>query len=109
VLCVEKPCSSQSSKSASTKRAKDRLAKEDELARALEKKCKYLVRGMTREEVGQIMSEPAEQYLHIPSKTSSSKYRHMNKKGATGIISIGFAFNELVDSLDGCPGKSFKL
>ena len=91
-----------------SKRAKVRLAKEDELARALEKKCKYLVRGMTREEVGQIMSEPAEQYLHIPSKTSSSKYRYMNKSGATGIISIGFAFNELVDSLDGCPGKSFK-
>jgi hypothetical protein len=91
-----------------SKRAKVRLAKEDELARALEKKCKYLVRGMTREEVGQIMSEPAEQYLHIPSKTSSSKYRYMDKSGATGIISIGFAFNELVDSLDGCPGKSFK-
>jgi hypothetical protein len=90
-----------------SKRAKDRLAKEDELARALEKKCKYLVRGMTREEVGRIMSEPAEQYLHIPSKTASSKYRYMNKRGATGIISIGFAFNELVDSLDGCPGKSF--
>jgi hypothetical protein len=90
-----------------SKRAKARLAKEDELARALEKKCKYLVRGMTREEVGQIMSEPAEQYLHIPSKTTSSKYRYMNKSGATGIISIGFAFNELVDSLDGCPGKSF--
>jgi uncharacterized phage infection (PIP) family protein YhgE len=90
-----------------SKRAKVRLAEEDELARALEKKCKYLVRGMTREEVAQIMSEPAEQYLDIPSKTSSSKYRYMNKKGATGIISIGFAFNELVDSLDGCPGKSF--
>ena len=90
-----------------SKRAQVRLAKEDELARALEKKCKYLVRGMTREEVGQIMSEPAEQYLHIPSKTTSSKYRYMNKSGATGIISIGFAFNELVDSLDGCPGKSF--
>jgi DNA repair exonuclease SbcCD ATPase subunit len=90
-----------------SKRAKDRLVKEDELARALEKKCKYLVRGMTREEVGQIMSEPAEQYLHIPSKTTTSKYRYMNKRGATGIISIGFAFNELVDSLDGCPGKSF--
>jgi uncharacterized phage infection (PIP) family protein YhgE len=91
-----------------SKRAKDRLAKEDELARALEKKCKYLVRGMTKEEVGRIMSEPAEQYLHIPSNTTSSKYRYMNKRGATGIISIGFAFNELVDSLDGCPGKSFK-
>ena len=91
-----------------SKRAKVRLAKEDELARALEKKCTYLVRGMTREEVGQIMSEPAEQYLHIPSRTTSSKYRYMNKSGATGIISIGFAFNELVDSLDGCPGKSFK-
>ena len=90
-----------------SKRAKARLAKEDELARALEKKCKYLVRGLTREEVGQIMSEPAEQYLHIPSKTSSSKYRYMNKRGATGIISVGFAYNELVDSLDGCPGKSF--
>ena len=90
-----------------SKRAKVRLAEEDELARALEKKCKYLVRGMTREEVAQIMSEPAEQYLDIPSKTSSSKYRYMNKNGATGIISIGFAFNELVDSLDGCPGKSF--
>ena len=91
-----------------SKRAKVRLAKEDELARALEKKCKYLVRGMTREEVVQIMSEPAEQYLDIPSKTSSSKYRYMNKRGATGIISIGFAFNELVDSLHGCPGKSFQ-
>jgi uncharacterized phage infection (PIP) family protein YhgE len=91
-----------------SKRAKARLAKEDELARALEKKCKYLVRGLTREEVGQIMSEPAEQYLHIPSKTSSTKYRYMNKRGATGIITIGFAFNELVDSLDGCPGKSFR-
>ena len=91
-----------------SQRAKVRLLKEDELARALEKKCKYLVRGMTREEVGQIMSEPAEQYLDIPSKTSSSKYRYMNKRGATGIISIGFAFNELVDSLDGCPGKSFR-
>ena len=90
-----------------SKRAKVRLAEEDELARALEKKCKYLVRGMTREEVGQIMSEPAEQYLDIPSKTSSSKYRYMNKRGATGIISVGFAYNELVDSLDGCPGKSF--
>ncbi len=90
-----------------SKRAKVRLAEEDELARALEKKCKYLVRGMTREEVGQIMSEPSEQYLHIPSKTSSSKYRYMNKRGATGIISVGFAYNELVDSLDGCPGKSF--
>jgi hypothetical protein len=91
-----------------SKRVKIRLAKEDELARALEKKCKYLVRGMTREEVGQIMLEPAEQYLHIPSKTTSSKYRYMNKNGTTGIISVGFAFNELVDSLDGCPGKSFK-
>lgn len=91
-----------------SKRAKVRLAEEDELARALEKKCKYLVRGMTREEVAQIMSEPAEQYLDLPSKTSSSKYRYMNKRGATGIISIGFAFNELVDSLDGCPGKSFR-
>ena len=91
-----------------SQQAKARLAKEDELARALEKKCKYLVRGMTREEVGQIMSEPAEQYLDIPSKTSSSKYRYMNKRGATGIISIGFAFNELVDSLHGCPGKSFQ-
>jgi uncharacterized phage infection (PIP) family protein YhgE len=91
-----------------SKRAKARLAKEDELARALEKKCKYLVGGLTREEVGQIMSEPAEQYLHIPSKTSSTKYRYMNKRGATGIITIGFAFNELVDSLDGCPGKSFR-
>jgi hypothetical protein len=91
-----------------SKRAKARLAKEDELARALEKKCKYLVRGLTREEVGQIMSEPAEQYLHIPSKTSSTMYRYMNKRGATGIITIGFAFNELVDSLDGCPGKSFR-
>ncbi|MEO6307158.1 MAG: hypothetical protein ABIO96_07970 [Nitrospiraceae bacterium] len=90
-----------------SKRAKVRLAEEDELARALEKKCKYLVRGMTREEVGQIMSEPAEQYLDIPSKTSSSKYRYMNKRGATGIISVGFAYNELVNSLDGCPGKSF--
>ena len=90
-----------------SKRAKVRLAEEDELARALEKKCKYLVRGMTREEVAQIMSEPAEQYLDIPSKTSSSKYRYMNKRGATGIISVGFAFNELVNSLDGCPGKSF--
>ena len=90
-----------------SKRAKVRLAEEDELARALEKKCKYLVRGMTREEVGQIMSEPAEQDLHIPSKTSSFKYRYMNKRGATGIISVGFAYNELVDSLDGCPGKSF--
>ena len=88
-------------------RAKVRLEKEDELARAFEKKCKYLVRGMTKEEVGQIMSEPAEQYLDIPSKTSSSKYRYMNKKGATGIISVGFAYNELVHSLDGCPGKSF--
>jgi hypothetical protein len=91
-----------------SKRAKVRLAEEDELARAFEKKCKYLVRGMTREEVGQIMSEPAEQYLDIPSKTSSSKYRYMNKRGATGIISVGFAYNELVDSLDGCPGKSFR-
>lgn len=90
-----------------SQRAKVRLLKEDELARALEKKCKYLVRGMTREEVGQIMSEPAEQYLNISSKTSSSKYRYMNKRGATGIISVGFAYNELVDSLDGCPGKSF--
>jgi chromosome segregation ATPase len=91
-----------------SKRAKVRLAEEDELARALEKKCKYLVRGMTKEEVAQIMSEPAEQYLDIPSKTSSSKYRYMNKRGATGIISVGFAYNELVDSLDGCPGKSFR-
>jgi hypothetical protein len=91
-----------------SKRAKVRLAAEDELARALEKKCKYLVRGMTKEEVAQIMSEPAEQYLDIPSKTSSSKYRYMNKRGATGIISVGFAYNELVDSLDGCPGKSFR-
>jgi ABC-type Fe2+-enterobactin transport system substrate-binding protein len=91
-----------------SKRAKVRLAEEDELARALEKKCKYLVRGMTREEVAQIMSEPAEQYLDIPSKTSSSKYRYMNKRGATGIISVGFAYNELVNSLDGCPGKSFR-
>jgi len=91
-----------------SKRAKVRLAEEDERARALEKKCKYLVRGMTREEVGQIMSEPAEQYLDISSKTSSSKYRYMNKRGATGIISVGFAYNELVDSLDGCPGKSFR-
>ena len=32
-----------------SKRAKDRLAKEDERARAFEKKCKHLVRGMTRE------------------------------------------------------------
>jgi len=90
------------------KQAKARLAKEDELARALEKKCKYLVRGMTREEVSQIMSEPAEQYLDIPSKRTSAKYRYMNNRGATGIISIGFAFNELVDSLEGCPGKSFR-
>jgi hypothetical protein len=90
------------------KQAKARLAKEDELARALEKKCKYLVRGMTREEVSQIMSEPAEQYLDIPSKRTSAKYRYMNIRGATGIISIGFAFNELVDSLEGCPGKSFR-
>lgn len=90
-----------------TTRAQVRLAKEDERARAFEKKCKYVVRGMTREEVGQIMAEPAEQYLHIPSKTTSSKYRYMNKMGTTGIISVGFAFNELVDSLDGCPGKSF--
>ena len=90
-----------------SQQAKVRLVKEDELARALEKKCKYLVRGMTREEVSQIMSEPAEQYLDISSKTTSSKYRYMNKRGATGIISVGFAFNELVDSLNGCPGKSF--
>jgi hypothetical protein len=65
------------------------------------------VQGMTKEEVDQIMSEPAEHYLDIPSKTSSSKYRYMNKRGATGIISVGFAYNELVNSLDGCPGKSF--
>ena len=91
-----------------SKQAKARLAKEDELARALEKKCKYLVRGLTRDEVGQIMSEPAEQYLHIPSKTTSAQYRYMNKRGATGVISIRFAFNDLVDSLEGCPGKSFR-
>jgi len=91
-----------------SKRAKIRLAEEDELARALEKNCKYLVKGMTREEVAQIMSEPAEQYLDIPSKTTSSKYRYMNKQGATGIISVGFAYNDLVDSLNGCPGKSFR-
>ena len=91
-----------------SKRAKARLEEEDALARALEKKCKYLVRGMTREEVGKIMSEPAEQYLHIPSKTTSAQYRYMNKRGATGVISIRFAFNELVDSLEGCPGKSFR-
>jgi len=91
-----------------SKRAKARLAMEDELARALEKKCKYLVQGLSREEVSQIMSEPAEQYLDIPSKRTSAKYRYMNKRGATGIISIGFAFNDLVDSLEGCPGKSFR-
>lgn len=91
-----------------SKRAKARLAEEDELARALQKKCRYLVRGMTREEVGQIMSEPAEQSLDIPSKTTSVQYRYMNKRGATGVISIRFAFNELVDSLEGCPGKSFR-
>jgi len=91
-----------------SKRAKIRLAEEDELARALEKNCKYLVKGMTREEVAQIMSEPAEQYLDIPSKTTSSKYRYMNKQGATGTISVGFAYNDLVDSLNGCPGKSFR-
>ena len=91
-----------------SQQAKARLAKEDELARALEKKCKYLVRGMTRDEVGQIMAEPAEQYLDIPSKTTSAQYRYMNKRGATGVISIRFAFNDLVDSLEGCPGKSFR-
>jgi uncharacterized phage infection (PIP) family protein YhgE len=91
-----------------SKQAKARLATEDELARALEKKCKYLVRGMTRDEVGQIMAEPAEQYLDIPSKTTSAQYRYMNKRGATGVISIRFAFNDLVDSLEGCPGKSFR-
>ena len=91
-----------------SQQAKARLAEEDERARALEKKCKYLVRGMTREEVGRIMSEPAEQYLHIPSKTTSAQYRYMNKRGATGVISIRYAFNDLVDSLEGCPGKSFR-
>jgi hypothetical protein len=91
-----------------TQRARARLADEDERARAFEKKCKYLVRGMTRDEVGQIMSEPAELHLDIPSKTTSAQYRYMNKRGATGIISIRYAFNDLVDSLQGCPGKSFR-
>lgn len=89
------------------KRAKERLAREDELVRSWERKCKYLEPGMTKEEVEQIMSEKAEIDHHWPSRTFRYKYRYMNKKGSTEIISVGFAFNDLADSLDGCPGKSF--
>lgn len=89
------------------KRAKERLEQEEKMARAMEGKCAYLEPGMTKEEVGQIMSEPAQEEHHFPSKTSRYKYTYMNKKGVTEIISVGFAFNNLVDSLDGCPGKSF--
>jgi DNA repair exonuclease SbcCD ATPase subunit len=89
------------------KRAKDRLAKEEEMARAIEKKCRYVEPGMTIEEVNRIMPEHSESHSRggYGSNGFIYSYKYMNKKGATETISVGFAFNELVDSLDGCPGK----
>ena len=88
-----------------SKRAKARLAEEDKNARAIERKCKYVEPGMTKEEVAKIMFQPAEEEQFI--NASYYRYRYMNKKGSTEVITVGFAFNRLVASLNGCPGKTF--
>lgn len=86
------------------KRAKERLAHESDISKSYQRKCKYIVRGMTRAEVDEVLG-PATRVHGIP--ISGYSYNFMDKEAQTSVITVGFAFNGLVDSLHGCDGHSF--
>lgn len=90
-------------------RARDRLAKEDELGRSLERKCGYIKPGMRRKEVDTIMSNPPHPPTlnHVDGTDKQYAYEYMDQKGETRRILVRYAFNGLVSSLYGCPEKSF--
>jgi hypothetical protein len=82
-------------------RATERLASENEKAKAFQGKCKYIEIGMTSEEVENILGKKHETNYTFNTYT----YKFMDSKGMSGDIVVGFAFNWLAVSLSGCKGK----
>ncbi len=90
-------------------RAKERLASENETAKAYQRKCKFIAKGMTRDEVIEILGESHQfgRYLGPYQNGFSTIYKFMDSKGQSHDVSVGFAFNALVESLVGCKGNEF--
>ena len=86
------------------KRAKERLANEDDIAKNYQRKCKYIERGMTVEEVEKILGKPSGVTWGRGGVPESYFYSFMEKKGSSR-ITLNFAFNNLVEDMYGC-GKS---
>ena len=87
------------------KRAKERLASENETAKSYQRKCKYIAKGMTSNEVEEVLGKPSKVMWNDFQKWHD--YQFMDSKGETGEISVYFAFNALVKSMGGCEAKSF--
>lgn len=90
-------------------RATERLASEDEKAKAYQRKCKYIAKGMTPQEVQKVLGNSSDiRYMKgFGIKVAAFYYHFMDSEGHSDSVSVGFAFNELVESLSGCNGKNF--
>lgn len=83
------------------KRARERLEKENDKGLALQNRCKHIELGMTTLEVEAVLGKPSDK------REGSFLYMYMDKSGKTQFLSVGFAFNGLVNFLDGCHAKEF--
>lgn len=88
-------------------RATKRLASENEKAEAYQRKCKYIEKGMTPQEVKKVLGQSSENIDYRSGKVQSYNYEFMNSEGQSAAVYVRFAFNELVDLLTGCKGKEF--
>jgi hypothetical protein len=88
-------------------RAKERLASENETAKAYQRKCKFIAKGMTRDEVREILGESHQVVSYKKTDSFLTIYKFMDSKGQSHEVMVGFAFNSLVESLVGCKGNEF--
>lgn len=87
------------------KRAKQRLAQENERRLVLQRKCKHVEPGMTKDEVKAILGDPTEIKYEYGTLF---RYVHMDQQGRSEFISVGFSkFNGLAVALAGCHEKEF--
>lgn len=82
-------------------RAKNRLASENETAKAYQRKCKYIALGMTADEVEKVLGNPSD----IRDRRRFYDYKFMDIEGHSDDITVRFAFNGLVDYTSGCKGN----
>ena len=72
-------------------RAKERLASENETAKAYQRKCKFIAKGMTRDEVIEILGE-SHQNGPYQKNGFSTIYNFMDSKGQSQVYTEAVSF-----------------